>query len=602
MKKRIMATVLCMVMLMSVVPMMAAAQEEQVAKIRGVVTENAYMNIYGYKNIDAEEAETVVIDIVEANADLEVSSFLVGNSNAGELIGKSVIASVREVGNKWEIFEIEEDSERNDTFSIGLNQFESINSDRMFEYYQSEEAYRTSAASLEEDVAVVYNNVGGYRLDAVFGKIVPKGARSVDGGQITLIDNNDVKGYDVIFVELAESVVVDEAEEECVYFKNSTAISGIGMFEYYTSETERMVKVIKEGEEIAFSDLKEWDVLSVYAADEDANYIVAEVCDNVVEGVITGESSSLTSATGKKYKINDVYYDAAAGAYDVEGMYVGVGGEFYIDKYGKIAAFREEDEPVPSVECDYAYVMNVGFKKEDFAEYSTAIIQLVTADGLVNFNLKETGAKLNDYSVNADDNREKLKALEGKMIKKTLNSFGIITSIVTIDYDNATYGEMYPKAVVAEYDAEDNRFKGKFYMDKYSFVFFVNPYNKEESYLGSEKDLVDGKKYVVAGYYADKTADDNNIVIISEDVYVDFSEDETDWQFKILINDNAGNLNYYAALYDKNDRMLSVVSDVLLTDDVTTFSIPKHSDAAYAKIHVIDENLFFGAISKKIEF
>lgn len=578
MKKRIIATVLCILMLMTVVPVAAQDTEQQGAakkdimlssidlenrtaeflgllpedvgkvsldfdkinlelkedmttdqvedvlvqqgcvKIRGVVTENAYTDIYGYKEIDTEDDEAVVIDITEASEDLNVDTFLVGDSDAGSFIGKAVVAYVREIDNEWEIILIQEDSESNDCVTIGFNQFERISDDSRFEYYKTETAYHATSVTLDEDVTVVYNNVGGYQVDDIFGDIVEEGGCTFFGGQITLIDNDGVYGYNVIFVELAEAAVVDFAEEGYVAFKNGTALTEIFELEYDSSETERMVKVIKNGEDIALSELEEWDVLSVYAASGDASYIVVEVIDSSVVGVITGESASLTSATGKRYKINDVYYDAAAGAYGVGGIGVGDGGEFYVDKYGKIAAFREDMELATGIKINYAYVTAVAFDEDIFAGKYTAIIQLVTEDGLVNFNLKETGAKLNGTSVNADDNRTELQELVNQMITYTTNSSGVITSIVTMDYDNAFDGGMYEPMIEAEYDSDDNRFIGKFWMDPDSFVFFIDPYDTDESYLGTEKDLVDGEIYEVMGKYADRKAMDYNIVIISTDV------------------------------------------------------------------------------------
>ena len=586
MKKRIMATVLCFVMLLTVVPMTAMAQEAKTdimlsaidldnrqaeffglspedvdkvsldfdkiklelqpdmtaeyvedvmvqqgcVKIRGVVTENAYTDIWSYKSIDTQDDETVVINIVDTygstHKDFKTNSygeyvgnidtFLVGDSDASNFIGKSVIAYVREIDNDWEIVSIEEDSARNITLTIGLEQIESFRDDEL-RYYETATSPTATKARLDYDATLIYNNVGGYRID-----IIEDFVGSLAGGQITLIDNNDYKGYDVIFVELAEIAVVDEAEEEYVYFKNGTVRNDISELEYSPDETDRMVKVIKDGKEIAFSDLKEWDVLSIYAASEDASYIVVEVIDSSVVGIITGEKKSTTSGTEKAYKINDVYYDATAAAYGVWGMSVGDGGEFYIDKYGKIAAFREDMELATGIEYDYAYVTAATVDEDILTGMQTAILQLVTVDGVVGLYVKN-GAILNDEEFDADEYTHSSinNAFSGKMIKYAKNSSGEITSISTFenekDYDRIT-GEMYDEAIFAEYDSYNNRFAGQFWMDADSQVFFIDPNEVEDSYVGSEKDFVDGETYVILGHYADHKADHNNIVIISADV------------------------------------------------------------------------------------
>ena len=98
-----------------------------------------------------------------------------------------------------------------------------------------------------------------------------------------------------------------------------------------------------------------------------------------------------------------------------------------------------------------------------------------------------------------------------------------------LDLDDSIEGGVYPEAVNAEYDSDDNRFVGKFYLDTNSYVFFIayetvekangekeEVLVPEDCYLGTEADLADGESYDIFAKYADKKADDNNIVVVKD--------------------------------------------------------------------------------------
>lgn len=512
-----------------------------VVKIRGIVTANAYTAINEAKDINLEDEAAVVIAVVDAfdtthkdfknyndleDEDAVALTFLAGESDAADYIGKSVVAYVTEDDDEWTIISIAEDTTRNDSISMDLSQFNKINASGKFEYYKSATAKTATAVTLDENAVVVYNNVGGYALNAIFDVIVAEGGATLDGGKITLVDNNDTKGYDVIFVEVAETAVVDEAEEGYVAFKEATATNTIMELEVDEDDTDKVVVVTKDGAEIALADLAEWDVLSIIAAADDASYILAEVVSNQVVGAITSEAKSATSAypaeQGKKYTIAGAKYDVAAGAYGVDGMAVGDGGTFYIDKYGKIAAFNEDAALATGVAANYAYVTAVAFDKDILTGKATAIVQMVTAEGVVALNIKATGAKLNGETIAAlevndddeviGDDVDAIKALENQMIKYTKNSSDLITAITELDEDDDITGGM-STLEDKEYDAEDNRFVDGFYLDANSYVFFIAA-DAEDSFLGTEADLADGESYTIYGKYADKKAEENNIAVI----------------------------------------------------------------------------------------
>jgi len=77
-----------------------------------------------------------------------------------------------------------------------------------------------------------------------------------------------------------------------------------------------------------------------------------------------------------------------------------------------------------------------------------------------------------------------INAVANKMIKYSTNSSGEIVEIKTLDNDDTVIGGISEERINAEYDAENSRFYGQFFMDADSYVFFIDPYDAEESYLG----------------------------------------------------------------------------------------------------------------------
>ena len=65
-----------------------------------------------------------------------------------------------------------------------------------------------------------------------------------------------------------------------------------------------------------------------------------------------------TKLNNTAYKVGDVWYDVAEGAYN-EGLEAGAGGKFYVDQFGKIAAFVEDSALAGGLVGSYGYVIAV---------------------------------------------------------------------------------------------------------------------------------------------------------------------------------------------------------------------------------------------------
>jgi len=524
-------------------------------KIRGIVTENAYTDLdLKAKSIDTSVEETVEIVITDAfdtaNKDFqdtdsttagiqyEVRDYLVGTTNAAEFIGESVVAYVKKLDNNdYEIVSIVADTARTSAIAIDPTQFNQINATTgKFEYFKTADAKTATAVVLDANgVNVVFNNEGGYTVAEIFGSVVANAGATEFGGQITLVDNNTTNGYDVIFVELAETAVVKKAEEGYVSFKSpGTALNSISDLEVDEDDENVVISITKDGEAVNVADLKEWDVLSIIA-NTPKDYIKAEVISNSIVGTIKSVSKSLPSADNNAYTIEGTKYDVAQGAYGQADLAIGAGGTFYIDKYGKIAAFNEDAALASGVAANYAYVTATTIDTDVLTGANTAIIQMVTADGLKVYNVKATNSKINGVVFDADaaTAAATLTALENTVVKYTKNSSDLITAITAADVDVDFVS--VAQSGSQTYDAENGKFTN-FYLDADALVFFIDQVedlgddgveggtgadadtwvlgDAADCFFGSVADLEDETPYTVLGLYADDKAEDNNILVV----------------------------------------------------------------------------------------
>lgn len=518
-----------------------------VVKLKGVIKESSVASIKGSKEINNDEAAKVKVTVTgnydTNNKDFQFDkdgdytgedTFLVAESDAEDYLGMAVILYVRENDdNEYEVISIAADGTKNDIVTFTLDQFDVVEESKgttYIKYFKNS----TDSSSIKKQLASNYAitlNGATKDIDAIFGDsaVVATAGKSQKGGLVTLIDNDGKTGYDVVMVEVAATAVVDEIGDETVSFKEQAQLpeGPISSLDVEEDATDTVIDIVKDGKAIAYTDLKEWDVLSIVAPnDNNTGYIKVDVISNPVTGQITSDKTSKTSATSKAYKIDGKFYDVAEGSYKTSGLSVNDAGIFYIDKYGKIAAFSEDSSVATGVAGTYGYVFNTLVTDKNMDK--EVQVKLITANGaelltfassvnvsLANGNkatfktsdITDTDVKNND----ATQNGFKVKDLIGKVVKYTKNSSGALKTIVFADYNDSFESVKYT-STTETYDADNYRL-GK-YIDKDSKVFFINPSDADKCSLGTPEDLSDNNTYKVLAFYADSKAEENNIVVI----------------------------------------------------------------------------------------
>lgn len=522
-----------------------------VVKLKGVIKESSVASLKGDKEINNDEAAKIKVAVTgnydTNNKDFQFDSngdytgedtFLVAESDAEDYLGMAVILYVRENDdNEYEVISIAADGTKNDIVTFTLDQFDVVEESTSgsttttyIKYFKNS----TDSSSIKKQLASNYAitlNGASKDIDDIFGAgmVVEPNGKSMKGGLVTLIDNDGKTGYDVVMVEVAATAVVDEIGDETISFKEQAQLPTGPMSSLDVEEdaTDTVIDIVKDGKAIAYTDLKEWDVLSIVAPnDNNKGYIKVDVISNPVTGQITSDKTSKTSDTGKAYKIDGKFYDVAEGSYKTKGLSVNDAGIFYIDKYGKIAAFSEDSSVATGVAGTYGYVFNTLVTDKNMDK--EVQVKLITANGAelltfassVNVSLANGNkATFKTSDITSDDvknddatqNGFTVKALRGQVVKYTKNSSGALKTIVFAGYNDSFESVSYTSATET-YDADNYRL-GK-YIDKDSKVFFVNKSDADKCSLGTPADLSDNNTYKVLAFYADSKAEENNIVVI----------------------------------------------------------------------------------------
>ncbi|MBE7031760.1 MAG: S-layer homology domain-containing protein [Ruminococcaceae bacterium] len=523
-------------------------------KIRGIVEENTVASIIGTKNIDTTKEAVVTIDVADDYSstnsmwvkDAPVTEFLVGGTDAEDYLGQSVIAYVEKVGNKWQLVSIAVDTARNKELVIGLDQFSAGGASGTDLKYFKEGSNDTTDAKIhtndtvENDFAVVVNGEWDSNASvatAVAGKLNY-------GGQIRLIDNNDLKGYDVAFIDIAYTAVVDEVTKNKIVTKAGV----LGDIKYDFEDETKVLKVMKDGAEIDVAELAEFDVLSIYANSKNSNYIVIEVLGSNVVGTITSSKNSKTSQGGVAYKVADTWYDVADGAYKASDLAVGEGGTIYVDQFGKIAAFIEDAALAGGAATNYAYIIAVSGEKSGFGNVDVRI-QMLTADGVVVKSLannaalelgatitkdneentipatKEIKLDLDKWNAGADKEMGTGDDVKGQtiyaeivgmatnVVQYAANSNGYITKITEAGYD-ADFVTAGSFAANAEFDSARAKF-GSQKVEADAIVFVTASVSQIDKYAVATLDAFKNEDlYTVTVGYQDKKSDAPNVIVI----------------------------------------------------------------------------------------
>ncbi len=431
----------------------------------------------------------------------DVKKVYEADSNASQYLGYAVNAYVKETGKsgEYDIISIAP-SNRNKVASFTLDQFASA-TDKKIEYYKNDNDNNTTSLTLSSDIlsskakntGIIYNGVAYNGKETSVENILKELKVTKDtvySGKVTLIDNDTTNGYDVISIEVGAPAVVDEVKNSGkVAFKEvpKNSIGNKIELTFDEDENDTIIKLTKDGKKIDYTDLKEWDVLSILFNNDATKYYDVRVVDgNKVDGAISSRKASTTSADGFEYTIAGNSYDVAANCYDAKavnkGWTVGTAGMFYVDEYGKIVAFdKNGSTTMSSTSGNYAYVLYAVATEDDF-QNKTVRVQVLDKDGKVYTADIASKVRLENYG--SEDKTYDVKdvsdALATKMMNQLItyeaNSSGEIKTVTfATNKDDDSSFDLAASGTNAVYDEDDRTIKGigSFDVNDDTVVFFV---------------------------------------------------------------------------------------------------------------------------------
>ena len=365
--------------------------------------------------------------------------------------------------------------------------------------------------------------------------------------QAELLDNDGDGKYEFIFVTEYKTSVVDS-----VYGANKKIGMKVGSTIDLTNHIEGKegytYSITLDGEEIAITDLKEYDVLSVAAANSNKSIEII-VSRNVVEGSIESIDSNnnpfktIYTIAGNEYTIGNV------GAGNVPTITSSTEGKFFIDAFGKIAM----TETVNALTGNLAFIQGLGnYQSLGQTEYE---MEVLNKDGsVVIYNFADTvtvkenntnkkivnGALTNstDKTAKADvaayitntvlaAETEASATAAKRVITYKANASGKITAI-TFGAAGAAEGLSYvdgnatvnTDAAQDEFDASVSAL-GAYGVTDSTVIFYIPAGKTKDDYKVADISmLVDEKKYDVAYIDIDEDINAGVLVITSDSISI----------------------------------------------------------------------------------
>ncbi len=364
---------------------------------------------------------------------------------------------------------------QNATVEIDADVFSKVtekNGKKAIEYFKNETSSKTETAQIADGAKMIFN---GKSIDFNEEHLNLKDKT----GRIVLLDTTKDGVYDIVFVSKYTNLVVEE-------------VTGTNkIVDKYSAQTLKLDedvehKIMLGFNEIKLADLKEYDVLSVYASADNKLYNIV-VTRNSVEGKIDAKDDKGFYIKDKQYKVAENYTDTVS---------IGLEGTFYLDVDGRIAAI----DTANTLSTNYAYLTKA--YTDNGTDVST--FKLFTKAGEEKVYQANEKIKFNNNSgVLSSEVVKTLTSGEGatnkQLVTFTTNNDGKITGINTA-VDNTSTGAVNKDKFTANYNLTDavynakNSKLGNVRIDDSTVIFNI-PSDSDEYEIADKKIFEDNQKY-----------------------------------------------------------------------------------------------------------
>ncbi|MBQ9736923.1 MAG: S-layer homology domain-containing protein [Clostridia bacterium] len=348
--------------------------------------EKAYGQITGTPETTLTGGSTTAEDKITIND----KTFNEGDTMASQLLGYNVVyyARINRTTDEKTLIAVIPQESKNNALEIAAGNIVSIAGDadtnKTVTYWRDLESDTSpKTASIVAKPVYIYN--GKFEQTLTNEQLKPV------SGNLILLDTDTNNVYDIVFVNHFTNLVVETVSEAT---GRVTDKYNNGSLLLDPESTTVKFVLIKDGAEIAPTDLKEWDVIS-YTLSTDKQLIKAYVSTESVLGTVTQMSS-------KGFRIDNSERTYKKAASYPEDINLRDKGRFYLDMEGNIAAVdRTAVTTGTAIRGSYGYL--VGAVKEGTFE-DTLRFKIFTANGTTEILEGASKIRLNDkYGLTPDE-------------------------------------------------------------------------------------------------------------------------------------------------------------------------------------------------------
>ena len=435
----------------------------------GIVTGNEYTGLY-----DADKkTSTNMVRIDAAGSDLLLDA---GKTDAPEYLGYMVSAYVKnDKASDDEIYFIGLKHGKNTTQQLDSAEVTALSlSGNALRLEYTKDSSKAQYKNVPADAALLYNGISVGTIGSILERDYPY-VFAPATGSVTLIDNNGDGTIDAAYALAYQNYVVSqvyEKEKKVLFRSNGSGVNRITSVTLDENDQSVLFQILKDGQEISLTDLKEDDVVSYRESMSGANKLmVLEVCDQVAEGTVgelypsknnaaaAPEDSSIAgNGTQLGYEAAEVVIDGERYPVSRDSNKVPKVGDTvsgYLNVFGQIVYIGETRAGIDS----YIYLVRTS-RENDMNQSINA--QVVTEDG--HLQVVELRDKLN-FNGQTKSKEEVYPLIQGgqQLIRGTINKEGQLTRIETASTPaNGRYDEE-----AFTLDESNNVQKGAAYKDLY---------------------------------------------------------------------------------------------------------------------------------------
>ncbi len=376
------------------------------------------------------------------------SIFDEGTTNAREFLGYNVVyyARIDTTTDEKTLILVRPQSNKNRELTVNAKDIVSVtgddNANKTLTYWrENTNDQTTKTATIVAKPVYIYN---GKFIDTLANdQLIP------ETGNLILLDTDVNNVYDIVFVNHFSNLVVETVSSVT---GRVTDKYNNGSLLLDPDDTEVMFTLMKDGQEITPSELKEWDVVS-YTVSNDKQLIKAYVSTESILGRVTQVSD-------EGFRINnsdEIYKKAANYPYDIE---LRDEGRFYLDVEGNVAAVDTTASTTgTAIRGAYGYLTNAAITG---TIDETIQFKIFTAKGETQVFDGATKIRVNDtYGLTAEEVLSRFGkdgAVSPQLITYETNSAGRLTGL-DIAVDNTSTGAVNKGVFTKNFAAADQVYK-----------------------------------------------------------------------------------------------------------------------------------------------